>query len=156
MFNLNISSWFFGINYLITLSVVVLILWIVIFSWFSVEENKYGDDVVDKSSFTRTYYEIEENGIKKKKYYANAFADSIYFISTMCGTFGYGDISPKTNSAKGLISFMHLIIIIFIMNLYENIFISNKAIKDLSLDMLKLSELREYPAKKKGLYSVII
>lgn len=156
MFNLNISNWFFGINYLITLTIVVLILWIIIFSWFLVEENKYGDKVVEKSSFMRTYYEIEENGIKKKKYYANSFADSIYFISTMCGTFGYGDIYPKTSNAKGLISFMHLIIIIFIMNLYENIFISNKVIKDLSLDVLKLSELQEYPTKKKGLYSVII
>ena len=58
----------------------------------------------------------------------------------MFGTFGYGDIYPRTNSAKGFITFWHFIIIIFVMDLYENIFVSNKTIKDLSLDMLKLTE----------------
>lgn len=58
----------------------------------------------------------------------------------MFGTFGYGDIYPKTNSAKLLISWMHLIIVIFGMNLYENIFISNKTIKNLSIDVMKLSD----------------
>lgn len=140
---LNIGKWFFGVRYLITLSIILIILWIIIFSWFTYEENKYKDDVVDKSSFSRTYYEIEKNGKKVKKYYANAFTDSIYFISTMFGTFGYGDIYPKTNSAKGLITCMHFIVIIFIMGLYENIFISNKTIKDLSLNIMKLSS--EFP-----------
>lgn len=152
---MNISNWFFGIKYLITLSIIFLILWIIIFSWFIIEEKKYGEEMVEKSSFARTYYEIEENGIKKKKFYANSFADSFYFISTMFGTFGYGDIYPKTSSAKGLISFMHLIIIIFVMNLYENIFISNKVIKDLSLDVIKLSELQEYSHRKNSLYTLI-
>jgi hypothetical protein len=136
---LNISKWFFGKRYLITLLIVLILLWIIIFSWFIYEENKYKDDVVDKSSFARSYYEIENNGKKIKKYYANAFTDSIYFISTMFGTFGYGDIYPKTNSAKGLITCMHFIVIIFIMGLYENIFVSNKTIKDLSLNIMKLS-----------------
>ena len=136
---LNISKWFFGKRYLITLLIVLILLWIIIFSWFIYEENKYKDDVVDKSSFARTYYEIEKDGKKVKKYYANAFIDSIYFISTMFGTFGYGDIYPKTNSAKGLITCMHFIVIIFIMGLYENIFVSNKTIKDLSLNIMKLS-----------------
>jgi hypothetical protein len=129
----------FGKRYLITLLIVLILLWIIIFSWFIYEENKYKDDVVDKSSFARSYYEIENNGKKLKKYYANAFTDSIYFISTMFGTFGYGDIYPKTNSAKGLITCMHFIVIIFIMGLYENIFVSNKTIKDLSLNIMKLS-----------------
>jgi len=105
-----------------------------------VDENKYGDDVVDKSGFTRSYFEIEENGQTKKKYYSDAFTDSIYYTSTMFGTFGYGDIYPKSNSAKGLITFWHFIIIIFVMNLYDNIFVSDKTIKDLSLDIIKLSE----------------
>lgn len=140
---INLSNWFFGVKYLITIAIVFLLLWIIIFSWFTIEENKYGDDVVDKSSFQRTFYEIEENGKIKKKYYANSFVDSFYFISTMFGTFGYGDIYPKTSGAKGLISCMHIIIIIFIMQLYENIFISKKIIKDLSLDILKLSELHK-------------
>lgn len=137
---LQISQWFFGIRYLITLSIVLIILWLIIFSWFLIEENKYKDNVVDNSSFARTYYEFNDNGKLQKKYYANAFTDSIYFISTMFGTFGYGDIYPKTNSAKLLISWMHLIIVIFGMNLYENIFISNKTIKNLSIDVMKLSD----------------
>jgi hypothetical protein len=136
----NLSNWFFGVKYLITITIVFILLWIIIFSWFLIEENKYGDEVVDKSSFQRTSYEIVENGKVKKKYYANTFADSFYFISTMFGTFGYGDIYPKTSGAKSLVSCMHIIIIIFIMQLYENIFISNKIIKDLSLDIIKLSE----------------
>lgn len=135
---LDISKWFFGIRYLITLSIILIILWLIIFSWFSYEEKKYKEHVVDNSGFTRTFYEIEENGKKVKKYYATAFTDSIYFISTMFGTFGYGDIYPKTNSAKGLVTCIHFIIIIFIMKLYENIFVSNKIINDLSLDMMKL------------------
>ena len=136
----SISEWFFGFRYLITLSIVLFILWLSLFIWFMVDEHKYGDDVVDQSGFTRSYFEIEENGQTKKKYYSDAFTDSIYYTSTMFGTFGYGDIYPKSNSAKGLITFWHFIIIIFVMNLYENIFISNKTIKDLSLDILKLSD----------------
>ena len=147
---LNISKWFFGKRYLITLLIVLILLWIIIFSWFTYEENQYKDDVVDKSSFARTYYENEK---KVKKYYANAFTDSIYFISTMFGTFGYGDIYPKTNSAKGLITCMHFIVIIFIMGLYENIFVSNKTIKDLSLNIMKLSS--ELPISKPRTYRTI-
>ncbi len=136
----EISKWFFGTRYLITLSIVLIILWLIIFSWFLIEESIYKDEVVDNSSFSRTYYEIKINEKTQKKYYANAFTDSIYFISTMFGTFGYGDIYPKTNSSKMLITSMHFIVIIFIMNLYENVFISNKTIKNLSMDVLKLSD----------------
>lgn len=135
----NISKWFFGTRYLLTLTIVLVILWLIIFIYFIVEENKYKDDVVDKSGFARTFYEYKDNGINKKKYYANAFTDSIYFISTMFGTFGYGDIYPKTNSAKSLVTIMHFIIVIFIMGLYENVFVTNKTIKDLSMDIFKLS-----------------
>lgn len=137
---MGISDWFFGIKYLITLSIILIILWLSLFIWFSIEENKYGEDVVEKSGFARSYYEVTENNTNKKKYYSNAFADSIYYTSTMFGTFGYGDIYPRTNSAKGFITCWHFVIIIFVMNLYENIFVSNKTIKDLSLDMLKLTE----------------
>jgi hypothetical protein len=56
----------------------------------------------------------------------------------MFGTFGYGDIYPRKNSAKGFITFWNFIIIIFVMNLYENVFVSNKTIKDLSLNIKKL------------------
>jgi hypothetical protein len=136
----EISKWFFGTRYLITLTIVLIILWLIIFSWFLIEEKKYKDEVVDKSSFARTYYEIKENTNLKKKYYGNAFSDSIYFISTMFGTFGYGDIYPRTNTAKLLVSCMHFIVIIFGMNLYENIFVSNKTIKNLSMDVMKLSD----------------
>lgn len=136
----NISKWFFGTRYLLTLTIVLVILWLIIFIYFIVEENKYKDDVVDKSGFARTFYEYKDNGINKKKYYANAFTDSIYFISTMFGTFGYGDIYPKTNSAKSLVTIMHFIIVIFIMGLYENVFVTNKTIKDLSIDILKLDD----------------
>jgi hypothetical protein len=135
---MGISDWFFGIKYLITLTIILIILWACLFTWFSIEENKYGDDVVDKSGFLRSYYEVDENNTNKKKYYSNAFADSIYYTSTMFGTFGYGDIYPRSNAAKGFITFWHFIIIIFVMNLYENMFVSNKTIKDLSLDLLKL------------------
>lgn len=135
---MDVSQWFFGIKYLITLLVVLSILWVSLFIWFSFEENKYGDDVVDKSGFVRSYYEVNENNTNKKKYYGNAFADSIYYTSTMFGTFGYGDIYPRTNSAKGFITFWHFIIIIFVMDLYENIFVSNKSIKDLFVDIQKL------------------
>lgn len=136
----NISKWFFGTRYLLTLTIVLVILWLIIFIYFIVEENKYKDDVVDKSGFARTFYEYTDNGINKKKYYANAFTDSIYFISTMFGTFGYGDIYPKTNSAKSLVTIMHFIIVIFIMGLYENVFVTNKTIKDLSMDIFKLAD----------------
>lgn len=137
----EISKWFFGTRYLITLSIVLIILWLIIFTWFLIEESIYKDNVVDKSHFARTYYDYkDENKTEHKKYYANAFTDSFYFISTMFGTFGYGDIYPKTNSAKGLVSIMHFIIIIFAMNLYENIFVSNKTIKNLSIDVMKLSD----------------
>ena len=71
----------------------------------------------------------------------------------MFGTFGYGDIYPKTNSAKGLITCMHFIVIIFIMGLYENIFVSNKTIKDLSLNIMKLSS--ELPISKPRTYRTI-
>ena len=64
---LNISKWFFGKRYLITLLIVLILLWIIIFSWFIYEENKYKDDVVDKSSFARSYYEIENNGNEIEK-----------------------------------------------------------------------------------------
>lgn len=137
---MQISKWFLGTKYLITLLIIITLIWITIFAWFAIEEKKYGDDVVDQSSFMRTFHEFDDNGIIKKKYNANAFTDSIYYTSTMFGTFGYGDIYPKSNSAKGLITFWHFIIIIFIMNLYEHYFVSNKTIKDLSLDMIKLSE----------------
>ena len=139
----NFSKWFFGVRYLITLSIVLLLLWIIIFSWFLIEEHKYGNDVVDKSGFARTYYEVEENGKIIKKFYANAFTDSIYFISTMFGTFGYGDIYPKTNSAKGLVTCMHFVIVIFIMSLYENVFVEDKTVKDLSLDIQGLTNKYE-------------
>lgn len=155
---INISKWFFGIRYLITLTIIILILWIIIFIWFLIEEKIYGDEVVDKSHFSRTYYEINNSNIIKKKYYANAFTDSIYFISTMFGTFGYGDIYPRTNKAKGLVTTMHFIIVIFIMGLYENIFVSNKTIKDLSLDMLKLSSNTQplYSRSRSRAYTNII
>jgi hypothetical protein len=141
----NISKWFFGTRYLLTLTIVLVILWLIIFTYFTVEENKYKDDVVDNSGFARSFYEYREtdldgNIIIKKKYYANAFTDSIYFISTMFGTFGYGDIYPKTNSAKTLVTIMHFIIVIFIMGLYENVFVTNETIKNLSIDLLKLAD----------------
>jgi hypothetical protein len=139
---MNISKWFFGIKYLILLIIIFIILWLCLCIWFLIEEKKYGDDVVDKSAFVRSYYQVkEDNGLTTKKYYANAFSDSIYYATTMFGTFGYGDIYPRNSSAKGLITFWHIVIISLIMKLYENLFVSNKTIKDLSLDIqtLKIS-----------------
>jgi TM2 domain-containing membrane protein YozV len=136
---MNISEWFFGIKYLITLTIILIILWLCLFLWFLIEEKKYGDDVVEKSGFVRPYYEVsKDNGLTNQKYYANAFSDSIYYATTMFGTFGYGDIYPRKNPAKGFITFWNFIIIIFVMNLYENVFVSNKTIKDLSLNIKKL------------------
>lgn len=128
----TINKWLSGQRFILTLLIVVVILWIIILSWFLYEENIYKDDVVDKSGFVRTFYEIEKDGKIIKKYYSDAATDSIYFISTMFGTFGYGDIYPKTNAAKGLITSMHFIIIIFVMGLYKNIFISNTKLHERS------------------------
>ena len=140
---MGIRDWFFGTKYLITLTIILIILWVSLFIWFSIEEYKYGDDVVDKSEFVRSYYEVNENNTNKKKYYANAFADSIYYSSTMFGTFGYGDIYPRTNSAKGFITCWHLIIIIFVMNLFQNIFPSNETERNQSGTYLNYSPIKD-------------
>ncbi len=135
-----IASIFLGKKLLITLFCVFIFLWFIIFLWFLIEEKKYKENVVHMSSFNRPYSEkvIEEKLIKE--YDSNAAADALYFTTTTFGTFGYGDISPKTTASKIFISAMHFIVIIFGMGLYENIFIENKTIKDLSTITSELNE----------------
>jgi len=135
---MDIRSWVVGIKYIVLLSIILIIFWLILFIWFYIEEQKYGDDIVDKSGFTRTYYEINKDGKNIKKYYGNAFIDSSYFVSTIFGAFGYGDIYPRTNAAKSIITIMHFIIIIFTLNLLEHVFVSEYTNKDLAINIIKL------------------
>lgn len=140
---MDISAWFVGVKYLILLSIILIIFWLILFIWFSIEEKLYGDEIVEKSGFERTHYEINKDGRNIKKYYGSAFIDSSYYVSTMFGTFGYGDIYPRTNGAKGVITIMHFIIIIFTLNLFEHIFISEHSKKELAFNIIKLENEKE-------------
>lgn len=145
------SNLFFGKKLLLTLFIIFLICWIIIFIWFLIDENKYKDNL-DLCNFARPFYENNN----KKIFYSNAITDSLYFTTTAFGTFGYGDIYPKTTIAKLYISLMHFIIIIFSMNLYENFFIENKTIKDLSLDITKLTSTMSKSNNKNSNYLQLI
>ena len=43
---MGIRDWFFGTKYLITLTIILIILWLSLFIWFSIEEYKYGVDAL--------------------------------------------------------------------------------------------------------------
>ena len=48
---------------------------------------------------------------KIKRTASSTITDGVYFTTTQFSTIGYGDITPKTNTAKIISSFCHLLII---------------------------------------------
>lgn len=127
------KSLFIGKNYLKLLLALFILFLIIIIVWFAIDK--------DKKDFNREYS-------------TDPFTDAFYFLSTMFGTFGYGDIYPKSRLAKWIVSCMHITVIFLIMNLYEHIFISNKAVKDMAVDFAnfdkKIKDYEEWESRPKS------
>ncbi len=70
---------------------------------------------------TFIFYNVDKNGWynTEKTTLSDAFVNSIYFTSTTMTTIGYGDITPRTNGAKGFVVFMQLMTLFLGMRLFD-------------------------------------
>lgn len=86
--------------------------------WFSqMDPNGNSDDF----SFNRTIVEIgkDKDGKPIYDFISSSFTDACHYTLTSMSTVGYGDITPKTSSAKYWTMGMHIIIIIMSYKLFE-------------------------------------
>jgi ABC-type cobalt transport system substrate-binding protein len=81
--------------------IIIIFIFVIILSLF------------DYSHWNGIEEEEDKNIIKK-------IFNRYYFITTTISSVGYGDINPKSYSCKLLISFLHILITIQIINLVGN------------------------------------
>jgi len=109
---------FFQNHFIAVLICCILLLISVNWYWFAqMDPNGNPNDF----SFNRTTIEIgkDKDGNPIYDFISGSFTDACHYTLTSMSTVGYGDITPKTSSAKYWTMSMHIMIIIMSYKLFE-------------------------------------
>lgn len=131
-------SYFMQSHFIFSLMCVIVIIFIGNFILFS-----YENDDVDKGHFARNFDTIGD----KKEYISSPELDAFHYTLTTISTIGYGDIIPKTSTAKRWTIFTHMLVILMSYKLFDYIYNPNSksleaAITSLRADLAKKDKAR--------------
>ena len=82
-----------------------------------------------------------------KRTVRNRITDGVYFTTTQLSTIGYGDITPKSNTAKNICSIVHIFIIAISLKLFSEYCIMNeidKVQKEAATDLLEIEKRKSF------------
>ena len=129
-------SLFMQSHYIFTVLIIICIIFIGNIILFSADKN------IEDGHFNRNTTEIDG----KTKYVSSNFIDSMHYTLTTFSTVGYGDITPKTTTAKVWTMFSHLLVILTTLKLFEHIYVTGVSSKN-SLENV-INELNSTIAKQ--------
>lgn len=116
LINLNLLIQKHFVAYVILCIVLIIIVnWI----WFSTMDP---NENLDNYSFNRPSIILEkdkEGNLIKSKFISDSFTDACHYTFTTMSTVGYGDITPKSTSAKYWTMIMHIVSIVMSLKLFE-------------------------------------
>lgn len=120
---------FFSRHYVLLFIIILIVCFII--NWYVFSQMDPNGEA-DKMAFNRII--VPKEGVQnEKEFISNNVTDSLYFTLTTFSTIGYGDITPRTTSAKAWCGIMHTLVILFTYKLYEHYMTVDKSSDENSL-----------------------
>jgi hypothetical protein len=123
---------------------IIIIIIIISIHWILFEIDNYNLKHNIKVNFNR-------NKKSDNEFESSSFIDSLHYTLTSFSTVGYGDITPNTTYAKVWTSFMHIMIIIISLKLFEYIYTpaDSGSIQSLTNEIKRLNDEKSVLEKDK-------